>query len=121
MSAQEYHTTATPIGEWQRPDGWPTPAYFEAIATELDERNVPLGDWSIEEDWEVVYLIGDQDASRSWAVSWRCDELDEPLTDGLTGLAWYRTDGNNVWSFGLGHLEDPEVVAEEIAKWWNGR
>ena len=121
MTDQEYHTTAVPLGPWQRPDGWPAASYFRAVAHHLDQLGMPIDHWSIEEDWDAVYLIGDQDEPNSWAVGWRCDETDEPLTDGLTGLAWFRTDGRNIWSFELGHLEDPEVVAGEIAEWWNGR
>jgi hypothetical protein len=106
--------------KWTDADGWPTTAYFAAVAHNLAAREVPVHDWWIEEPWEVAYRIGDHESLGAvpWCVSWRADQDDEPLADGLTGLSWYRTDGNNVWSFELSHTEDPDVVAQEIADWW---
>jgi hypothetical protein len=117
---EQINTPATPIGPWQREDGWPKPDYFQAVADALTARGVPIDEWSIEEGWEAVYLVGDHDTDEpQWTVAWRCGQDDEPLTGGFTGLSWYRTDGNNVWGFdGMGHLEDPEAVAAEIAAWW---
>jgi hypothetical protein len=124
------------LDPWQRPDdGFPSDEYFAAVSDALRSAGVPLLDWGREEDWEVNYQVHPNAVAASplsWAehglyVSWRCDQDDEPLTDGFTaagGLSspgWYwvpyskpRAGGDYAKEFELHPLAEPEDVAAAV-------
>jgi hypothetical protein len=119
------------IDPWQRPeDGFPSDAYFEAVAAALRAAGVHLNDWNREEDWEVNYELADDVIALSplaWAehglyVSWRCDEADEPLSSGFTGLGWYWVPyskpqvalGDFAEQFEINELAEPADVAAAV-------
>ena len=128
------------LSPWQRPeDGFPSDAYFEAVAAALTEAGVPAYEWNREEDWEVNYRI-DRDivargplhctARHGLYISWRCEETDNPLSadehtpdGGFTGYGWYwvpySKDDTALGDFArefeeLAYLAEPSAVAAAV-------
>lgn len=121
--------TVSSLSRWQRPDGFPSDAYFETVAAALEAAGVTLEDWNREEDWEINYEIspdvvaaGPQRRARHGLyVSWRCNEEDEPVTGGFTGLGWYwvpytkpDAGGDFAKELDLTYLAEPERVTSVV-------
>jgi hypothetical protein len=120
----------TELDHWQREDGFPSDAYFEAVTAALAAAGVTLEDWNREEDWEVNYQVDPELVAKgplAWAthglyVSWRCDEHDEPQhAEDFTGLGWYwvlyskqSALGDFAKEFVLAYLAEPGDVAEAV-------
>ncbi len=121
------------LDRWQRPDGFPSDAYFDAVESALLAAGIGIESSSREEDWEyVVELAPDayRDGPLSWArhglyISWRCDEQDEPThADDFTGLGRYWVPyskpqtacGDYAEEFLLPYLAEPEQVAAAVAE-----
>ncbi len=135
-SLSEAVRTVPNLDPWQRPeDGFPSDAYFEAVAADLRAAGVQLNDWHREEAWEVVYELADDVVAASayaWAehglyVSWRVDEQSEPLTEGFTAIGgldlpgWFwvpyskpGAGGDFAKNFGIAELAEPEDVAAAV-------
>jgi hypothetical protein len=120
------------MSRWQREDGFPSDAYFQAVAAALTEAGVPPCEWDREEDWEVNYKIDPTMVARGPVagaarhglyVSWRCDEQAEPSgPDAFTGPGWYwvpysRPDtalGDYAGELSLAYLAEPPEVAAAV-------
>lgn len=125
------------LSRWQQEDGFPSKAYFEAVAKALEDAGVTLAGWDIEEPWEVNYEISpdvvasgpQRRAVEGLYVSWRCDEADEPEhADDFSGLGWYwcpytkpGAGGDFAKEFDLAYLAEPGEVAEAVAGLVKGR
>ena len=122
----------TTLDCWQRPDGFPSDAYFDAVESALLAAGVGINWSSREEDWEWTVELAKEsytDGPLGWAkhglyVSWRCDEMDEPAhADDFTGLGWYWVPysrpqtacGDFAREFELPYLAEPEQVAAAVA------
>lgn len=125
-------TETRTLDPFQRPDGFPDAAYFDAVESALLAAGVPIELSSREEDWEYVIELAPE-AYRAgplgWArhglfISWRCDEQDKPThADDFTGLGWYWVpyskpqvaQGDYAEEFDLSYLAEPEQVARAVA------
>ncbi|MCA1191674.1 hypothetical protein [Saccharopolyspora sp. 6V] len=118
------------LSQWQREDGMPADAYFDAVAEELAERGINVASGGREEGWDFTIEIAREsysDGPLGWAtyglyVVWRCDEHDEPKgQDDFTGLGWYWVPhstrdalGDYAKQFDLPYLAEPAEVAAAV-------
>ncbi|WP_119728369.1 hypothetical protein [Thermomonospora amylolytica] len=115
----------TTLTRWQDPDdGYPTPAYWDAVTTALTAAGIGLADATDEGDG-YSYRLTDEDSARigypKVYIAW---DVDERLEDGEFvgyGWCWIAYDSADAWKgsrverFDLPYLADPEKVARAVA------
>lgn len=125
------------LSEWQREDGFPTDAYFDAVDAAIEASGVGIVQSNREEDWEYNIELDPRSYLSHWGssaahglyVSWRCDEIDDPQhADDFTGWGWYFVPysregealGDYSKSLDLAWLEEPRHVAEAVRRLASG-
>lgn len=122
------------LSPWQRDDGFPSNAYFDAVEAALTRAGVPIADACRDEPWEYTVELWDHENPRehgpmNWAdhglyISWRTDEDDEARhADDFTGIGWYWVPytkpgalGDYAQPFNLPYLAEPEDVAHVTSR-----
>lgn len=116
---------------WQREDGFPSDAYFDAVISAIESAGVEVGEGNREEDWEYNIELHPDSYLGHWGraaahglyVSWRCDEMDDPQDqDDFTGWGWYFVPysregealGDYSKSLNLPYLAEPGEVADAV-------
>ncbi|GII05824.1 hypothetical protein [Planobispora takensis] len=115
------------ISPWQRPDGWPSDAYFSAVEQALNAVGVGVCRTDRDEDWDYsVVDLAQEQAHRSGylevCVIWRTRPPDQ-LTDAEGSAGdWYwmifRAQNpldDRIEPLALPHLAEPGELAQAVA------
>lgn len=130
-------TAETTVGRWQREDGWPSDAYFDAVDKAVQAAGIDIADGWRDDDCDFTLQLGDGVAARlGYAkvfVSWRVGEESEPLRgewdalhSGIAGWYWVpysdeqKALGDFAKEFDVPLLAEPEQVAKAVAGLVNG-
>lgn len=129
--------TVSMLSPWQGDDGFPTDAYFEAVAEQLRWYGFEVIGWEREDHSVATFhlepgkphgrMYGDAD---DLALEWSCDPYDEPKTGGFSGLGWrqllewHLPDGGTrgiaralAVHLAVHPVADPSVVVETLLGW----
>lgn len=127
--------TESALSRWQDPqnEGFPTDAYFDAVARALADAGVRIADGWRDEPWDLTLKLDDGVAAgigyAALIIGWRVDEESEPLTSDWEGLqsgicGWHWVPCSNARAalgdfaegFDLDVLAEPEQVAAAVVK-----
>lgn len=117
--------TETTISRWIGADGWPTDAYFDAVADALAAAGISLVEWRREEPWSITFHLDPQHAGPDYAevyVGWEVGEEDDLTGGEVHGPGWHWVPYTDVQKPGVFAKElpvdlmaEPEQVAAAIA------
>lgn len=125
-------TESTTLSRWQDPenDGFPTDQYFTQVEKALKTLGIGIEEAWRDEDWDYTLQLaeGYTDGYAKLYVSWRVDEMSEPLkgewpptVGGMCGWYWVpysnpdKSLGDFAKSFDLPVLAEPDEVAAAVA------
>ena len=131
-SLQESLSGGKTVGRWQRPDGWPTDAYFDAVTEAIHAAGITVADSWRDDDHDFTLQLGEAEAQQigyvKLYISWRVGEDTDPLKDewyclqgGVGGWYWvpYSSEqkalGDFAKEFPVDVLAEPEQVAKAVA------
>lgn len=120
------------LSPWQAANGWPSDAYFDAVAAACEQRGIVFTGRFRDEPWDAefplanrCYVDGPMGDWPDLTIRWLVGEADDPThTEDFiprgpiaTGWSWLAEDGDITsqdWFPNLPYLADPADVADAV-------